>query len=503
MDVITAEDRGVRPPRRRSPVLRSLLAFRLFAALSIALALAASPAAAQTTNWTAGTGSWFTPGNWDNGAPSGGTATTNISNGGTSQISGAATAGASVLVNGGSTLELQSGSLFSLTGVLTVGANGTLLVSGSSALNIDVNMSGGSFLSTVDQTYQGNLTVTAGSSATFGATAGHTLSLSPPGGSLNFNGGAGTTVHFGSASNTGTVLLGDGTLTVSGSASAIAVDGGTLKIGAPIASNILDAASQVIVGSGATAATLDIAGNATTINNLTGTSAGTVTNSGSTIVTTLFNSVNTTFAGAIQDGPGSYLMGISGTGTTLTLTGANTYTGSTLVDNGQTLQIGNGGTTGSIVSDITLNGAATLGFNRFDDVTYAGVLSSAFAGDGVLTKDGVGKLTLSGNNSGFSGSARVFRGTLVLANANALGSANLSFAGDITALEATTSVTISSNMTVSSNVSTTFGATAGNTLTLAPVTLSIVGGAGTTLHFGSAADTGVRTAQLQSSPSTA
>ena len=77
---------------------------------------------------------------------------------------------------------------------------------------------------------------------------------------------------------------------------------------------------------------------------------------------------------------------ISGTGTltktgtgTLTLTGANTYTGGTTISAG-TLQLGNGGTTGSVAGNIVDNGA--LVFNRSDALTYGGVIS----GTGTLTK---------------------------------------------------------------------------------------------------------------------
>ena len=48
---------------------------------------------------------------------------------------------------------------------------------------------------------------------------------------------------------------------------------------------------------------------------------------------------------------------------TVILTAANTYTGGTTISGG-TLQLGNGGTTGSIVGNITDNGV--LEFNRTD-----------------------------------------------------------------------------------------------------------------------------------------
>ncbi|WP_208948417.1 autotransporter domain-containing protein [Segnochrobactrum spirostomi] len=102
---------------------------------------------------------------------------------------------------------------------------------------------------------------------------------------------------------------------------------------------------------------------------------------------------------------------ITGSGTllvlsgTTALTGTNTYTGGTTITAG-TLQIGNGGTTGSIAGDVTDNG--TLAFNRADDVTFAGVIS----GTGALVQAGSGTLTLTGANT-YSGGTTVSAGTLV------------------------------------------------------------------------------------------
>jgi autotransporter-associated beta strand protein len=73
---------------------------------------------------------------------------------------------------------------------------------------------------------------------------------------------------------------------------------------------------------------------------------------------------------------------------TLVLTGTNTYSGGTTISAG-TLQIGNGGTTGSITGNVTDNG--TLAFNRSDAMTFGGVISGA----GSLVQLGSDTLTLS------------------------------------------------------------------------------------------------------------
>jgi autotransporter-associated beta strand protein len=64
----------------------------------------------------------------------------------------------------------------------------------------------------------------------------------------------------------------------------------------------------------------------------------------------------------------------SGAGT-LTLSGANTYTGATTVSAG-TLSIGSGGTTGSVMSTSIAN-SSLIEFNRSNDITYSGVISGA------------------------------------------------------------------------------------------------------------------------------
>jgi fibronectin-binding autotransporter adhesin len=89
---------------------------------------------------------------------------------------------------------------------------------------------------------------------------------------------------------------------------------------------------------------------------------------------------------------------------TLALTGTNTYTGGTTISLG-TLQIGNGGTAGSISGNITDN--AVLAFNRSDDITFGGIIS----GTGSVKQLGGGKLTLTGTNT-YTGGTQVQAGSL-------------------------------------------------------------------------------------------
>lgn len=98
------------------------------------------------------------------------------------------------------------------------------------------------------------------------------------------------------------------------------------------------------------------------------------------------------------------------------LAGNNAYGGSTTISEG-TLQIGNGGTGGSITGDIVNN--ATLEFNRSD----AYVFSNKISGTGDLVKSNSNILTLNGANT-YSGVTTVSGGTLVVGHNTALGTSS-------------------------------------------------------------------------------
>jgi len=106
---------------------------------------------------------------------------------------------------------------------------------------------------------------------------------------------------------------------------------------------------------------------------------------------------------------------------TLILSGDNTYTGGTIISDG-TLQLGNGGTTGSIVGNVTDNG--TLAFNRSNTVNFPGVIS----GSGAVTQLGPGTVILTANNS-YSGGTNLDGGILAVNSDSNLGTGPLSFDG--------------------------------------------------------------------------
>jgi fibronectin-binding autotransporter adhesin len=137
-----------------------------------------------------------------------------------------------------------------------------------------------------------------------------------------------------------------------------------------------------------------------------GSIAGNVANNG----TLAFNrSDDITFDGDIS---GSGALENSGAGTVI-LTGTNTHAGGTTITAG-TLQLGNGGTTGSIAGDVVNNGL--FAFNRSDDFTFGGAIS----GSGAVRQAGAGKVSIATANT-YSGGTTIQSGTVQTSHASALG----------------------------------------------------------------------------------
>ncbi|MEI6713748.1 MAG: autotransporter-associated beta strand repeat-containing protein, partial [Verrucomicrobiota bacterium] len=400
---------------------------------------------------------------------------------GSNGYTGTTTISAGTIQIGSTTALAGSGSLTFTGGLLQLGLDaGTFtsaIVNSTSAIAIDTNgysaaISGNLAASNISGLTKlgGGTLVLSGSNAYTGTTTinGGTLQLASVnafagGGSLTFTGGmlqlgvnvgtlssviANSTSSMAidtngynvaisgnlAASNAGGLAKsGSGTLTLSGSnsfTSLSSVAGGTLKLDS----------TNALAGGGALAfagGTLQFGlTNATYMNGISG--------SGASVIQIDTGILNGTLSG-IADNTNTGGLTKMGTGI-LTLSGNNSYTGTTNV-NGGTINLGHanalstsgaitfGGGTLQFTSSNTTDygnriagstGAIALDTNS-NDVTFAGDITSSNMGG--LRKFGVGSLTLSGSN-GYTGTTYIDAGTLSLGHANALaGNGNITFRG--------------------------------------------------------------------------
>lgn len=129
-------------------------------------------------------------------------------------------------------------------------------------------------------------------------------------------------------------------------------------------------------------------------------------NSSSKVMT--INNPVTEFSGVLS---GSMARTIAGTGV-LILSGANTYSLGTTINQGATLQLGNGGTTGTLSTSGAIVNEGTLRFNRSNALIQGTHLSSLpITGSGSVVQEGSGITTLTAANT-YTGQTLVNNGTL-------------------------------------------------------------------------------------------
>lgn len=368
---------------------------------------------------------------------------------------------------GGGTIDTQADTLTlsgavvdgAGSGVLTKTGTGTLVLSGSgSTFNGEWELASGT-LSLASST-------ALGSSALLQTEAGTTLDFADTvtvGNLTVLNGATVLNVSSGSATQAGQVLqtfgysvekTGAGTLVVDNfnASGPVTITGGTLQGGGINAfGSFFDNNSVTTVRAGAT---LDLGGFDQVIGTLAGDAGSFVTNSGSgdAILTVGGNSVTTTntiFAGVISDGAtnktGLTVDSFTTANGPFILTGANTYTGATLICDCGALQLGNGGSTGSIVSDVINNGV--LIFDRSDVYTFSNTISQGLGSPGRVEQIGSGTLILSGTNT-YAGGTTVTGGILAVSSDDNLGDPNGGLALNGGTLRAEAGFALNANRTV-------------------------------------------------------
>ena len=136
----------------------------------------------------------------------------------------------------------------------------------------------------------------------------------------------------------------------------------------------------------------------------------------------------------------------------------NTYTGATAIRGG-TLQIGNGGSTGSLSASSVISNSGVLAFSRNNTMTQGTDFSSgAISGTGSLVQLGPGNLILTNNN--YTGATTVAGGGLYINGSNTTPSISVAsgatLGGSGTASSAAVSVAQGGILDVSQNTGNTF-----------------------------------------------
>jgi autotransporter-associated beta strand protein len=397
-------------------------------------------------------------------------------------LAGGGTTGGNVNVQsytlsaGANNADTSYGGVISGTGAFTKTGTGALTLTRASSYSGDTTIANGTIILGTNNalpsgTDKGNVIVNGaldlngrtGSNATLnGLTGSGIVTNNNATTAILTLGGNNTTSTFTGAIQDGTGLVtlvktGTGTLTLTPGTNNAFTGGVTINNGVVQAgnNNALNSAGTNVVtfaSSAAVGTKLQVNGNAITIGGLaSGTTTGSpvVENANATAGTlTLNNSAAYTYAGVIQDGTGGGALSLIKSGaSTQTLSGTNTYNGSTtitagtlsiradanlgaapatatagqLIVNGGTLQSTTNSYSLSANRGIALGPASGSGSGTFEIVssagailttTYGGIIANNGSGTGGLVKTGLGNLALAGTANSYAGGTTINAGLL-------------------------------------------------------------------------------------------
>ncbi|EHJ5307064.1 autotransporter-associated beta strand repeat-containing protein [Salmonella enterica subsp. enterica serovar Ouakam] len=316
-------------------------------------------------------------------------------------------------------LELNTGGDFdnaiSGSGQVEKSGDGTLTLSGSNTYTGGTTINDGTLIATsVDALGSGDVT----DNATLALNTGGTFDNAISGSGQVVKSGDDVLTLSGANSYSGGTLISDGTLVAS---NVEALGSGYVTNDAVLELNTGGTFDNTISGSGRVVKSGD---GALTLSGANSYSGGTLISDGTLIA----GRVDVLGSGDVTDNAtlelntgGTFDNAISGSGQvvksgdeTLTLSGANSYTGGTLISSG-TL----------VANDVNALGTGDVTDNAVLELNTGGDFDNAISGSGQVVKSGDETLTLSGANS-YTGGTLISGGTLVATSVEALGS------GDVT-----------------------------------------------------------------------
>ncbi|MBR0898260.1 autotransporter domain-containing protein, partial [Bradyrhizobium tropiciagri] len=388
--------------------------------------------------------------------------------GGTLQVTGTSYTGTSRTINwGGGGFDIADAAnnfvvsnSFTGSGALTKAGAGTLTFTGSNSYSGGTTIAAGT-LQLGSGGASGSITGDVVNNGTFAINRSDAYTF---GGNISGNGGfvqkgSGTTILTGTNSYAGGTTIAAGTLQLGsggplGSITGDVVNNGTFAINRSdtytFGGNISGSGAFVQKGGGTTILTgTNTYGGGTTISlgtlqvssdtNLGAASGALNFNTGGTLRVTGTNFTGTTRAINLGTGGGAFdiadaannftlSQSIAGNGTlfklgagTLTLTGNSSLTGGIAISAG-TLQLGNGGTSGSFLGQVVVSNAL-FAIDRSD--TY--LVNGPISGSGAFEQKGAGTTVFTGNNT-YAGGTTISQGTLQIGNGGTTGA----IAGNVT-----------------------------------------------------------------------